>query len=172
MRSKNTLHMAEAGLTAALMMGASACAGTGHESDPDNGMSKLVAGCKIFTLYAQNRFQPYGVAVRTVPDIRAAKSETFHFAPNEAIPIDGWEHTGTVAYPAERSARLRSDVWYHVAPLGTSGKQDVNPAWVSFAGVRATPTVHDQTGGFSNNLGRLAPTPASCEIKPPIDVPR
>lgn len=134
-------------------------------------MSKLVAGCKIFRLYAQNRFEPYGAAVRTVPSVMAPKSKTVSFAPNEVIPIDGWEHTGEVAYPDEPSKVLRSDVWYHVAPIGTSRNHDINKAWVNFAAVRSEPTAHDKTGGYSLHLGKIAPTPAACEITPAVDVP-
>jgi hypothetical protein len=125
-----------------------------------------VPGCTIFTVYAQNRFAPLGAAVRVSPDLRAAKSDRLSFAPNEAIPVDGWEHTGTPTYP-DNTPPLNNDVWYHVAPLGESTAEndaDFLHAWVSFPAVRGGATSPDPTGGHSTKLGKLAPMPADCEM--------
>lgn len=166
-------------MTLAVAVGATAC--TAHEESPapspsatssaNPDMSQLVSGCKIFRVYSQNRFPPLGTAVRTRPDVLASKSAKFIFAPDEVIPTDGWERTGEVAYPTN-SKPIRNDIWYHVAPEGTSRSRNdskINKAWVSFAGVRGEPTAPDPTGGHSPNLGKLAPLPSKCEIKPPID---
>ena len=70
------------------------------------------------------------------------------------IPIDGWEHSGTIIYP-ETIKALESDVWLHVAYGG---------GWVSFPGVRGAPTAEDPTG-LSADPGKLAELIPKCEIK-------
>lgn len=160
------------GSAVAVVLFASAGCASSHEPAPvkaDPSKSKLAAGCKIFRVYAQNRFEPSGTAVRTKPTVLAPMSGSF--SPNAVIPVDGWEHTGTVAYPTN-SKPIRNDIWYHVAHIGESKARADNPddAWVSFAGVRGVPTSQDVSGGYSAKLGKLAESPPECEIRPAIDV--
>ena len=107
-------------------------------------------GCEKFAVYAQNRWAPYGTAVRTQPDVLAPKEDK-SFAPNEVIAVDGWVHTSQPAYPTN-TPPWNSDVWFHVANFD---------GWVSFAGVRAEPTAQDPTGRADG--GPAAPTTQDCE---------
>lgn len=68
---------------------------------------------------------------------------------NMSIAVNGWVH-GRTAYPAN-TRPWNSNVWFHLAD---------GAAWVSFPGVRATPTSHDHTGVV--NGGYPAPTPSRC----------
>ena len=116
---------------------------------------ELVPGCVPYAVYSQNRFQPFGTAVRTQPSVLAPKAVDIHFSVNEVIPVDAWSHTGVISYPTN-SPELRDDVWLHVAR--TNG-------WVSFDGVRGAPTSPDPTGS-SPDLGTLAELRPGCQYSP------
>ena len=111
-------------------------------------ISTLDGGCGGYQLYAQNRYDPVGTAIRSAPDPLAAK--VGGFAPNEIIAVDGWVHA-KVAYPTN-PAPWNSDVWFHLS----DGR-----GWVSFAGVRAAPSSYDPTGR-SPDGGIPATTPEEC----------
>lgn len=119
------------------------------------GLEQFVTGCDPFTVYSQNRFEPYGTAVRTELSVKAPKSEEIAFAPNEVITVDGWTRTGEVAYPTNPEP-IRTDIWFHLKNAD---------GYVSFAGVRGAPTANDETGGFSPDLGTLAELPPECEYQ-------
>lgn len=116
---------------------------TGHE------LSSFSGGCGGYQLYAQNRWNPVGAAIRSAPDPLARK--VGGFSPNEVVPVNGWVRA-KVAYPTN-PAPWDSDVWFHLADGG---------GWVSFAGVRGAPSDFDPTGR-SPDGGIPAATPASCQ---------
>jgi hypothetical protein len=109
----------------------------------------MSGGCAPFQVFAQNRWDPIGTSVRMQPNILSDKNGSF--APNESISVDGWVH-GRPAYPTN-PAPWNSDIWYHL----TDGA-----GWVSFAGVRASPTGYDPTG-LSSDGGPAVAVSASCE---------
>lgn len=109
---------------------------------PDQtGVIRFVGGCAAFRVFAQNRWYPYGAAVRTAPLITAKQIASRD--PNQSLSVNGWVHSD-VAYPTNRPP-WNSDVWYHLAD---------GAGWVSFAGVRATPVTRDPSG-----LGPGGPPP-------------
>jgi hypothetical protein len=99
-------------------------------------------------VHAQSRYNPIGTVVRAAPSRSAA--EVGGYAPNELVPVNGWVRT-QAAYPSN-SPPFDSDAWFHVAD---------NSGWVSFAGVRADPTVLDPTG-FDPDGGRPVPLDPRC----------
>jgi hypothetical protein len=115
---------------------------------PGNGVTSLIGGCGGFQLYAQNRWAPFGAAVRESPS--PAARQVAGIPGNGIVYVDGWIH-GPVAYPLD-SAPWNSDAWFHLAD-GTG--------WVSFAGTRAVPTDQDPTGRADGGIP--APTPPDCE---------
>jgi hypothetical protein len=108
------------------------------------GVSELVGGCTPYRLFAQNRWQPFGAALRAEPMVES--KQLGNFDPNQSIPVDGWVRT-RAAYPSN-SAPWNSDVWFHV--YWGSG-------WVSFAGTRADPSTPSGTDD-----GRPSPAPMEC----------
>jgi hypothetical protein len=119
---------------------------------PPSGVVGLSGGCDAFQIFAQNRWNPYGTAVRAQPNVQSKK--VGGFAPNESISVDGWVHSRP-AYPTN-TAPWNSDVWFHLADQS---------GWVSFAGVRAVPTSEDPSG-LSEDGGKPAATNAKCEGAP------
>jgi hypothetical protein len=92
----------------------------------------MTGGCTTFRVYAQNRFDPVGAAIRAAPTPTAPLLRTV--APNYSLFIDGFVH-GDVAWPLN-PAPWNSDIWFHLTDGG----------WVSYPGVRAVPTTYDPTG--------------------------
>ncbi len=113
-----------------------------------HGVTCLIGGCPDFSVYAQNRYEPYGAALRVAPYREA--DQIGGFDPNQLVPVDGWVRT-RAPYPSN-PAPFNSDVWFHVAD---------DSGWVSFAGVRADPTDPAPTN-FDTDGGRPAPTPDEC----------
>jgi hypothetical protein len=105
-------------------------------------------GCAPFELYAQNRWQPYGTAIRAAPS--PTSKETGAFSPNHLVAVNGWVY-GVVAYPTNVPP-FNNNIWYHLAD---------NSGWVSFAGVRAVPTAEDPSGLASG--GPSGPISAACQ---------
>lgn len=105
----------------------------GDRSDDIMGVIRLQGGCAPFIVYAQNRWLPYGAAIRTAPSVTSKQIASRD--PNQAIPVDGWVHSG-VAYPTN-TPPWNNDVWFHLAD---------GAGWVAFAGVRAQPVPQDPTG--------------------------
>lgn len=122
------------------------------DEGPPPGVIGFSGGCDAFQVFAQNRWNPYGTAVRAAPNVTSKK--VGGFAPNESIAVDGWVHSRP-AYPTN-TAPWNNDVWFHLADQA---------GWVSFAGVRATPVSQDPTG-LSKNGGPPAPTNGKCEGAP------
>lgn len=112
------------------------------------GVTCFVGGCDTFSVYAQNRYDPPGAAVRVEP-LRTGL-QMGGYLPNQLIPVDGWVRT-RAAYPSNPPP-FDSDVWFHLAD---------DKGWVSFAGVRADPTDRAPTN-FDDDGGRAAPTPPEC----------
>lgn len=105
-------------------------------------------GCEPFRVIAQNRWKPYGTAVRAGLTVSATKIGSF--APNEPIYVDGWAR-GDVAYQYN-SSPWNSNIWFHLAD---------DSGWVSFAGVRELPTTPDPSS-LDAYGGPPAPTPKTC----------
>lgn len=109
----------------------------------------MAGGCEPFRVYAQNRWDPVGTAVRVQPNVESRQVEGV--APNKVIMVDGWVHSRP-AYPTN-TAPWNNDIWYHLAD---------DSGWVSFAGVRYEPTSYDATG-LSENGGTPALLATECE---------
>lgn len=111
-------------------------------------------GCETFGVYAQNRFEPYGTAIREEPDVLSDKVGSFE--PNEVIAVDGWYDSGEPIYPTNPEP-WNSSVWLRI-------DYDNQEGWVSFPGVRAAPSSPDETGGFSEYGGEPVILPPDCQI--------
>lgn len=101
------------------------------DSDPT---IQIEGGCDPFRVHAQNRWSPFGAAVREAPNIES--TQLYAVQGNDVIFVDGWVHS-RAPYPTN-TAPWNSDVWFHV----------VDGGWVSFAGVRENPTAPDPEDGF------------------------
>jgi hypothetical protein len=116
---------------------------------PENNVddSDFTGGCNTFAVYAQNRWVPYGAAVRAEPDVLSKKLEP-SFAPNEVIAVDGWV-TGAPTYPTN-PAPWNEPVYLHLHNRN---------GWVSYPGVRAAPTRPDPTlrSAYGGKPVRLRP---------------
>ena len=108
----------------------------------------MSGGCPAFQIFAQNRWAPLGAAIRAQPNVLSIQVSSY--PGNMSIAVNGWVY-GAVAYPSN-TAPWNSNVWFHLAD---------GAGWVSFAGVRATPTSPDPTGHA--NGGDPAPTSSPCE---------
>jgi hypothetical protein len=136
-------------LVLVVAVGGGAAAAAKLRKEPDNpGVIRFVGGCAPFRVFAQNRWLPYGAAIRSGPSIH--NKQLAARDPNQSITVNGWVH-GDVAYPTNR-APWNNDVWFHLAD---------GAGWVSFAGVRATPTDRDPTGRAEG--GTPAPVRAACQ---------
>ena len=120
--------------------------GTGSASSP--AITGFNGGCTPYNIYAQNRWQPTGTAIRAQPSVLSTREGSY--AGNSLISVNGWVH-GQVAY-STNVAPWNSNVWFHLAD---------GDGWVSFPGVRGNTTTFDQTGLASG--GTPALTPAICE---------
>ena len=105
------------------------------------------AKCAAFTVYAQNRWNPNGAALRGAPDHTSPKLGGF--TGNTPLSVDGWTY-GSTPYP-NNPAPFNSNVWFHLS--NGSG-------WVSFPGVRGAPTSYDPA---SNDGGPAAPVRPECK---------
>jgi hypothetical protein len=138
-----------AGVLSAALIAVGVWVWHGRSSDDlPRGVAGLVGGCERFTVFAQNRWDPRGAAVRAQP--YRESNQVGNYDPNQLIPVNGWVRTRP-AYPAN-TAPWNSDVWFHVAD---------NSGWVAFAGVRADPTDYDPTGRATDG-GRPAPRDPEC----------
>ncbi len=116
---------------------------------PASAVVGMSGGCTPFQVFAQNRWQPYGTAIRAQPNVL---SELVGTDPgNFSLSVNGWVY-GRPPYPTN-TPPWNSGVWYHL----TDGA-----GWVSFAGVRSTPSSQDPAG-LSKYGGNPAPTSRSCE---------
>jgi hypothetical protein len=135
-------------LAVVLLLGAAGLYAISLPRCAPEGVTCLVGGCDPFSVHAQNRFDPFGAALRVAPYREAA--QVGGYDPNQLVPVDGWVRT-RAPYPTN-PAPFNSDVWFHVAD---------DKGWVSFAGVRADPTEPALTG-FEVDGSRPAPTPPEC----------
>jgi hypothetical protein len=108
----------------------------------------MSGGCAAFQIFAQNRWAPTGTAIRTQPNVLSTQAGSF--PGNMSISVNGWVYSRP-AYPTN-TAPWNSGIWFHLAD---------GAGWVSFPGVRATPTSPDPTGRA--NGGTPAPAPPNCE---------
>ncbi|MHB1595602.1 MAG: hypothetical protein ACYCU3_15655 [Streptosporangiaceae bacterium] len=108
----------------------------------------MSGGCPKFQVFAQNRWAPLGTAIRSQPNVLSAQVGSF--PGNMSIAVNGWVY-GRAAYPTN-TPPWNSNIWFHLAD---------GAGWVSFPGVRATPTSPDPTGRA--NGADPAPTPQDCE---------
>jgi hypothetical protein len=107
--------------------------------------------CSPFQVIAQDRWAPYGTALRAEPELGA--QQIGGYTPNTSIKVDGWEDTGVAVYP-NNTPSWNSGIWFRV-----DSKTD---GWVSFAGVRGAKTTTDPTGHADG--GKQAPLPSACEL--------
>lgn len=112
------------------------------------GPVSIVGGCQPFKIYAQNRWNPLGTAIREAPYPDA--KQIGGFAPNQILFVNGWVRTRTGV--ETNTPPWNSDQWFHLAD---------DTGWVSFAGVRADPTPFDPTG-LDPDGGRPVPTAPEC----------
>jgi TIR domain len=127
----------------------SAVAPRDHSTRPPSAVAHFSGGCAPFEALAQNRFSPYGAAIRARPD--ALSTKVGSYSGNKVISVDGWVH-GTAEY-VKNPPPWNSNVWFHL----TDGS-----GWVSFPGVRADPTGPDPDA-VSPDRGTPVPTLHSCE---------
>ncbi len=116
---------------------------------PASAIVGMSGGCSPFQLFAQNRWKPYGTAIRAQPNVLS--TQVGSFPGNMSIAVNGWVYS-RAPYPTN-TPPWNSKVWYHLAD---------GAGWVSFAGVRATPSAEDPTG-LSKYGGSTAPTSKHCE---------
>src|SRR5207253_1581000 len=94
-----------------------------HILNQTNDRQRVIAfggGCAPFQVFAQNRWLPYGAAIRPSPNPLSKQISTVDA--NRSIAVDGWVH-GTSAYPANPTP-FNGDAWFHLADRS---------GWVSFA---------------------------------------
>ena len=129
----------------------------GHANDASSATANTVShagvigfegGCAPFIVYAQNRWLPYGAAIRSAP--RITSKQLASRDPNQVIPVDGWVHS-QVAYTTNKPP-WNTDIWFHLAD---------GAGWVSFAGVRSTVTDQDMT--LRADGGPPVPLAATCQ---------
>jgi hypothetical protein len=118
-----------------------------HVGDSDE-EGNFIGGCQPFTVFAQNRWDPRGAALRVEPSRDA--QQIGNFDPNQLVVVNGWVRT-RAAYPSN-SPPFNNDIWFHVAD---------GSGWVAFGAVRADPTTYDPTG-FDPDGGRPAPIEPTC----------
>lgn len=109
----------------------------------------MAGGCGSFQVFAQNRWPVYGAALREQPNVLS--KQIGGFPGNKSITVNGWVH-GRAAYPTN-TPPWNNDVWYHLAD---------GSGWVSFGGVRATPTSQDPSGQ-SKDGGPPATISSNCQ---------
>jgi hypothetical protein len=119
------------------------------DGTPQSEISGMSGGCPAFQVFAQNRWDPVGTAIRSGPNVQS--HQVGSFPANMSISVNGWVH-GRPAYPTN-TAPWNNDIWFHLSD---------GAGWVSFPGVRATPVANDPTG-TSPDGGTPAPTASSCE---------
>ena len=109
----------------------------------------LSGGCASYFIYGQNRWAPYGAAIRAAPNRKGEQLGAV--AGNKLVYVDGWVHTES-AQPSNYPP-WNSNIWFHLAD---------DSGWISYPGTRAVPTPQDPTGQDANG-GTPAPTPAACQ---------
>jgi hypothetical protein len=115
---------------------------------PVSAVVGMSGGCTPFQVFAQNRWAPTGTAIRDAPNVMSAQNGSF--PGNMSISVNGWVNSRP-AYPTN-TAPWNSGIWFHLAD---------GAGWVSFPGIRATPTSVDPTGHA--NGGTPAPTSPRCQ---------
>jgi hypothetical protein len=108
----------------------------------------MSGGCAPFQVFAQNRWAPTGTAIRDAPNVLSTQNGSF--PGNMSISVNGWVN-GRPAYPTN-TPPWNNGIWFHLAD---------GAGWVSFPGVRGTPTSVDPTGHA--NGGAPAPASPKCE---------
>lgn len=119
-------------------------ANSGNSGD----IAGMSGGCATYQVFAQNRWAPVGTAIREQPNVLS--TQVGSYPGNMSIAVNGWVY-GRAAYPTN-TPPWNSNIWFHLAD---------GAGWVSFPGVRDTPTSIDPTGHADG--GDPPPTPAACE---------
>lgn len=70
-----------------------------------------VGWCAPFEAISQNRYPPYGAAIRTQPN--ALSTKVGSYAGNAVISVNGWVY-GTTDYPTNPPP-WKSNIWFHLA---------------------------------------------------------
>ncbi|HEY1645360.1 MAG TPA: hypothetical protein VGF75_03150, partial [Candidatus Saccharimonadales bacterium] len=70
-------------------------------------------GCKPYAVYAQNRWDPLGTAVRPIPNVLAPETRPA-YAGDDVIAVDGWFHYGNAVYPTN-TPPWNSNIWFKLA---------------------------------------------------------
>ena len=107
-------------------------------------------GCDRFAVYAQGRWDPMGAAIRTEPARAAPRVRGVQ--PNVLISVDGWVRSDA-PYPTNPDP-WNENVWFRLTD---------RTGWVSFAGVRASPSHEGQTDGPAGGGQPVELIPA-CEL--------
>lgn len=108
-----------------------------------------VGWCAPFEAISQNRYPPYGAAIRTQPN--ALSTKVGSYAGNAVISVNGWVY-GTTDYPTNPPP-WKSNIWFHLAD---------GAGWVAYPAVRAYPMTPDPDG-LNPNGGPPVATSKSCE---------
>jgi hypothetical protein len=121
-----------------------------HSSDqPPPAVAGMSGGCAPFEAIAQNRYPPYGAAIRTQPN--ALSTKVGSYTGNAVISVNGWVY-GTADYPTNPPP-WNSNIWFHL----TDGA-----GWVAYPAVRAYPMTPDPDG-LNPDGGPPVATSKSCE---------
>ena len=109
-------------------------AATEPPEPPEPTPEPTAGDCDRFPVYAQGRWPPMGTAVRSEPTRAAPQTDSVQ--PNVIISVDGWVRSDA-PYPTN-PAPWNENVWFRLTDRS---------GWVSFAGVRASPSHADGTEG-------------------------
>lgn len=118
-------------------------------AQPPSPIAGMTGGCTPFAAYAQNRYPPYGAAIRAQPNDLSTREGSY--SGNTVISVNGWVY-GTADYPTNPPP-WNSNIWFHL----TDGS-----GWVAYPAVRAYPMTPDPTGENPNG-GPPVATSKSCE---------
>jgi hypothetical protein len=121
-----------------------------HSSaQPPSAVAGMSGGCAPFEAIAQNRYPPYGAAIRTQPN--ALSTKVGSYAGNTVISVNGWVY-GTADYPTNPPP-WNSTIWFHLSD---------GAGWVAYPAVRAYPMTPDPDG-LNPDGGPPVATSQSCE---------
>ena len=106
------------------------------EPPPEPTSAPTAGDCDRFPVYAQGRWPPPGAAIRSEPTRAAPQTDSVQ--PNVIISVDGWVRSDA-PYPTNNPP-WNENVWFRLTDRS---------GWVSFAGVRASPSHPGDTDGLA-----------------------
>ncbi|MYA40580.1 MAG: hypothetical protein F4Z31_02320 [Gemmatimonadetes bacterium] len=118
---------------------------------PETTSAPTAGDCDRFPVYAQGRWTQIGTAVRSEPTRAAPQTDSIQ--PNVIISVDGWVRSDA-PYPTN-DPPWNEDVWFRLTDRS---------GWVSFAGVRASPSHLGGTDGPAEGGWPV-------ELKPECEIP-